>query len=567
MPNAMPEDSENECGDADSQRSGIRTCDQSSASLEIRNDPFCKSSVIDKNEAFSCVNAEEKMKTRFSADECPRPEIGSSNIREYDYIGLSESATGGNKLEDENCIKLGPKTKETELRLGLPEDEELDGGANIAGSNRKPDAKSLTIEATESSPRLDLSRVQRGKADEHGPQRDSILERESRYVNRQETSGFNSFVFPKKASNSVDEAGQAKLEDSSTISSMKDLPLPLRPGAYDSRFGEPQKYWSNSLNSREFSQVVQDYNYRAFHAASKGIASGAKRGFSDVLGVNLMHDSGFGLPELDSKVLNHAQSRPFVFPWAVPQQYTPANSWQINWEQKNKQNFHQYPRATGPSGILDDRTNNRSVQPAISNGNTQSVVKASHESQRLPEPAANSDKIQNPPETERAPTQTGTTPRAPPVVGWPPIRSFRKNLASQPKVAAAPSSNPAPPAADPGEKKINTMFVKVNVDGVPIGRKIDLKAYDSYEKLSVALDEMFRGSINAAQTSDASPLAENNNNQASLLNGSDYVFVYEDNEGDRMLVGDVPWEMFVNTVKRLRVLKSSDAGRLANRTQ
>jgi auxin-responsive protein IAA len=118
------------------------------------------------------------------------------------------------------------------------------------------------------------------------------------------------------------------------------------------------------------------------------------------------------------------------------------------------------------------------------------------------------------------------------------------------------------------EKKINTMFVKVNVDGVPIGRKIDLKAYDSYEKLSVALDEMFRGSINAL-TSDASPLAENNNNnnQASLLNGRDYVFVYEDIEGDRMLVGDVPWEMFVNTVKRLRVMKSSDAGRLANRTQ
>ena len=101
------------------------------------------------------------------------------------------------------------------------------------------------------------------------------------------------------------------------------------------------------------------------------------------------------------------------------------------------------------------------------------------------------------------------------MVGWPPIRSFRKNLAAQPKVAAAPPCNPPPPVAVPGEKKINTMFVKVNVDGVPIGRKIDLKAYDSYENLSVALYEMFRGSINGL-FSDHSNL--NRNFERIILN-------------------------------------------------
>lgn len=30
------------------------------------------------------------------------------------------------------------------------------------------------------------------------------------------------------------------------------------------------------------------------------------------------------------------------------------------------------------------------------------------------------------------------------------------------------------------------------MDGIPIGRKVDLKAYDSYEKLSQAVDELFR---------------------------------------------------------------------------
>jgi len=43
------------------------------------------------------------------------------------------------------------------------------------------------------------------------------------------------------------------------------------------------------------------------------------------------------------------------------------------------------------------------------------------------------------------------------------------------------------------------------------------------------------------------------------LNGNgEYTLVYEDNEGDRMLVGDVPWNVFVSTAKRLRVLRSSE---------
>ncbi|XLU28292.1 hypothetical protein S245_064358, partial [Arachis hypogaea] len=39
-----------------------------------------------------------------------------------------------------------------------------------------------------------------------------------------------------------------------------------------------------------------------------------------------------------------------------------------------------------------------------------------------------------------------------------------------------------------------------------------------------------------------------------LLNGSDYVPTYEDKDGDWMLVGDVPSEMFVKSCKRKRLL-------------
>lgn len=34
-------------------------------------------------------------------------------------------------------------------------------------------------------------------------------------------------------------------------------------------------------------------------------------------------------------------------------------------------------------------------------------------------------------------------------------------------------------------------FVKVNMDGVPIGRKVDLNAHASYETLAQTLEEMF----------------------------------------------------------------------------
>lgn len=82
-------------------------------------------------------------------------------------------------------------------------------------------------------------------------------------------------------------------------------------------------------------------------------------------------------------------------------------------------------------------------------------------------------------------------------MGWPPIRSFRKNLASTSASKPAPESQNVNPSKVPNVKPVETsrkgMFVKINMDGVPIGRKVDLSAYASYEKLSSAVDELFRG--------------------------------------------------------------------------
>lgn len=42
--------------------------------------------------------------------------------------------------------------------------------------------------------------------------------------------------------------------------------------------------------------------------------------------------------------------------------------------------------------------------------------------------------------------------------------------------------------------KKTSSYVKVNMDGIPIGRKVDLAAHSCYETLARALDDMFRPS-------------------------------------------------------------------------
>ncbi|XP_020228600.1 auxin-responsive protein IAA26 [Cajanus cajan] len=179
----------------------------------------------------------------------------------------------------------------------------------------------------------------------------------------------------------------------------------------------------------------------------------------------------------------------------------------------------------------------------------------------------NDTKVFSPSSANTAVSQPNTSQKrtAPaPVVGWPPIRSFRKNLASSSNSKPPPESSQHNEVA--GKKPVDNygkgLFVKINMDGVPIGRKVDLNAYDSYENLSSAVDELFRGLL-AAQRDSSAGGAHNKVEEEKAITGlldgkGEYTLVYEDNEGDRMLVGDVPWHMFVSTVKRLRVLKSSE---------
>ncbi|KAJ0075019.1 hypothetical protein Patl1_34393 [Pistacia atlantica] len=115
------------------------------------------------------------------------------------------------------------------------------------------------------------------------------------------------------------------------------------------------------------------------------------------------------------------------------------------------------------------------------------------------------------------------------VVGWPPVCSYRKKNSFNEK----------------DRLETSKMYVKVSMDGAPFLRKIDLGMHKGYSDLAMALERLFGcfGISEALKDAD----------------GSEFSPIYEDKDGDWMLAGDVPWEMFIESCKRLRIMKGSEA--------
>ncbi|KAL6006170.1 hypothetical protein ACLOJK_040216 [Asimina triloba] len=119
------------------------------------------------------------------------------------------------------------------------------------------------------------------------------------------------------------------------------------------------------------------------------------------------------------------------------------------------------------------------------------------------------------------------------VVGWPPIRSFRKNT-----MATNLTKNSEDVESNGGN---GCIYVKVSMDGAPYLRKVDLKTYGNYKELSSALEKMF-SCFTIGQCGSHGRDGLNESRLVDLLHGSEYVLTYEDKDGDWMLVGDVPWD-------------------------
>ncbi|KAI3777797.1 hypothetical protein L1987_47600 [Smallanthus sonchifolius] len=112
------------------------------------------------------------------------------------------------------------------------------------------------------------------------------------------------------------------------------------------------------------------------------------------------------------------------------------------------------------------------------------------------------------------------------VVGWPPVCLHRKNKKSI--------------------CNVRNLYVKVSLDGAPILRKVDLSCFKGYWELGMGLEELF----------DCYGIGEAMKEENKSC---EYIAIYEDKDADWMLVGDVPWLMFTETCKRLRIKRRSYA--------
>ncbi|XP_066311799.1 auxin-responsive protein IAA4-like [Miscanthus floridulus] len=122
------------------------------------------------------------------------------------------------------------------------------------------------------------------------------------------------------------------------------------------------------------------------------------------------------------------------------------------------------------------------------------------------------------------------TPRNRVLPDWPPIKPFLRS------------------ALTASARRRRTFFVKVYMEGVPIGRKLDLLLLDGYDSLLAKLHHMFKASITYADVMEY--------HQRVPHQKAAHVLTYEDQDGDWMMVGDVPWELFLGSVKKLRIART-----------
>ncbi|XP_057491620.1 auxin-responsive protein IAA9-like [Actinidia eriantha] len=259
-------------------------------------------------------------------------------------------------------------------------------------------------------------------------------------------------------------------------------------------------------------------------SSQKTVVSGNKRGFSDTMGgFSEMKGSAYN----EGKWMFHIAGSESETPQSVAQGKFPGNAG-INAGLTSR------PSGSQPNIMKEVPSKPLQERSRASNGNSHNEIKASNNSSSA-QPAAKAQ-----------------------VVGWPPIRSFRKNT------LATTSKNNDEVDGKPGP---GTLFVKVSMDGAPYLRKIDLRMYSVYQELSSALEKMFSCFTIGQCGSHGAPGKEmlSESKLRDILHGSEYVLTYEDKDGDWMLVGDVPWEMFIESCKRLKIMKSSDAIGLAPR--
>ncbi|XWS33416.1 hypothetical protein CRYUN_Cryun22dG0080800 [Craigia yunnanensis] len=322
---------------------------------------------------------------------------------------------------------------------------------------------------------------------------------------------------------SVDSSGVSNLpEDNKNNLNLKATELRLGLPGSQSLERETELYLLNSgkLDEKALFPLLPSKD-GICSSSQKSVITGNKRGFSDTMdGFSVVKDS---LYTEKNWMFHGADSES---PQPVVHGKYPGNSGVSVMLSARSSGAQASVKKDGPANVLQEQsrpTNGTNLQQTgISNNNSSA-------------PAAKAQ-----------------------VVGWPPIRSFRT------KTLATSSKNND--EVD-GKLGLGALFVKVSMDGAPYLRKVDLRTCSTYRELSSALEKMFSCFTLGQCGSHGAPGKEilSEIKLKDLLHGSEYVLTYEDKDGDWMLVGDVPWEMFIETCKRLKIMKSADAIGLAPR--
>ncbi|XP_050375082.1 auxin-responsive protein IAA32 [Argentina anserina] len=93
------------------------------------------------------------------------------------------------------------------------------------------------------------------------------------------------------------------------------------------------------------------------------------------------------------------------------------------------------------------------------------------------------------------------------------------------------------------QSKQRRAYVKVNMDGIVIGRKVCVLDHSGYSSLAFQLEDMFgRQSVSGLRLFQV---------------GSEFSLFYKDRDDNWRVVGDVSWRDFVECVKRLRIARKN----------
>ncbi|XP_018502940.2 auxin-responsive protein IAA32 [Pyrus x bretschneideri] len=95
------------------------------------------------------------------------------------------------------------------------------------------------------------------------------------------------------------------------------------------------------------------------------------------------------------------------------------------------------------------------------------------------------------------------------------------------------------------QSKERRAYVKVNMDGLVIGRKVCIPDHSGYSSLAFQLEDMF-----GRQSASGLRLSQD---------ASEFLLFYKDRGDNWRTVGDVPWKEFVECVTRMRIARKNQA--------